>query len=136
MFYKSLVFASLLAQGVFAQTSTTTTYNCTCNTKLKDASGAFISLPQEHITGVNWGACTTQCNVISRNKANAYFNGSTPRFNCPLTPNPGSFNIQAASWVTEWNPGTVNLVYNLSINCYRTLTNSIDKAANTGWRDQ
>lgn len=130
MILKGLFVMTLLIQGAFAQS-----YSCTCNTKLKDASGASIALAQEHITGVNWGDCTTQCNVISRNKANDYFNGSTPRFNCPMSPNPGAYNLVGASYVTEWNPGTVNLVYNQSISCYRTLTGSIDKAPNEGWRD-
>jgi hypothetical protein len=133
MLFRSLIVLIFLIQGALAQTQQT--YNCTCNTKLKDASGNFITLPQERITGINWGDCTEKCNIISRNKANGYFNGSTPRFSCPINPNPGSFTLQGASYVTEWNPGTVNLVYNLSINCYRTLTGSIDKAPNTGWRD-
>ena len=136
MILRTMIIMTFLIQVAFAQTQTQpTSYSCTCNTKLKNASGAFIPLPQEHITGTNWGDCTTQCNEISRSKANAYFNGSTARFSCPLNPNPGAFNVSAASYVTEWNPGTVNLVYNLSINCYRTLTGSIEKAPNTGWRD-
>ena len=131
MSLRKITISLLLLSFSIAQADT---YNCTCNTKLKDASGNVISLPAQQVSGPHYGSCSIQCNTISRAKANEYFNGSTPRFNCPINPNPGEFTILGASYLTEFNPGTVNLVYRLKINCYRTLTNSIDKAPNAGWR--
>jgi hypothetical protein len=108
--------------------------NATCNTKIKNPSGEVIHSSQDTVSGANYGECMTRCNTIARNKATIMMGGPGFNFSCPQTPNPGTHTYLAAAYLSEWQGNSVNLVFRLAIQCYRTLTNSTDSAPNSSWR--